>query len=286
MNYLYDGSFEGFLTCVFEHYYTEKADGVFREDVYQLDLTRRAMSLQTDTKKASRVLTAVRQKISEWDAERIYRAHCTEEPAKEMNSLRYIELGFRIGGRIRLLHGNSVVMAVEKAEKRLGNEVHRLLGLVRFSEKLISSATTADGSETPSGTLGTASLYAEANASHLESGRVHSPIGAARRILYSPIEPDNDCLEFMAPHFTDRLREEPFIIHDLRRGKALAAYNRKWDIVELAADAALIESVEEAMYSDLWRKYFGTMAIHERTNPVCQRNLMPARYWKHITEMT
>jgi probable DNA metabolism protein len=265
VNYLYDGSFEGFLTCVFEHYYTEKADGVFREDVYQLDLTRKAISLRTDEEKANRVFNAVRQKISEWDAERVYRAHCTEEPEKEMSSLRYIELGFRMGGRIRLLHGHPVVMAVEKAERRLGNEVHRLLGLVRFSEKLISVAS---------------------DAGDIKNESMRPASGAIGRILYSPIEPDNDCLEFLAPHFIDRLREEPFIIHDLKRGKALAAYNKRWDIVELAADAALIESTEEVMYATLWRKYFGTMAIRERTNPVCQRNLMPARYWKHLTEMT
>ncbi|MBR6500664.1 MAG: DUF4130 domain-containing protein [Firmicutes bacterium] len=27
------------------------------------------------------------------------------------------------------------------------------------------------------------------------------------------------------------------------------------------------------------------MAIKERTNPSCQRNFMPKKYWEHLTEM-
>jgi probable DNA metabolism protein len=41
----------------------------------------------------------------------------------------------------------------------------------------------------------------------------------------------------------------------------------------------------EEAYRNLWRNYFDSMAIKERTNPRCQRNLMPARYWKNLPEM-
>jgi probable DNA metabolism protein len=265
MNYLYDGSFEGFLTCVFEHYYTEKADGIFLEGAYQLDLTRRAASLATDPAKAERVYAAIHDKISVWDAERIYRVHCTSEPEKEMHCLRYIELGFRIGGRLRLMHGDDVVLAVQKAEQRLGTEVNRLLGLVRFSEKLIATS--------PQAKQGGGSAASQSRGD------------GTRKILYASIEPDNDCLEFLAPHFSDRLKEEPFLIHDLRRGKALASYRKQWDIAELPADAGFLETPDEAVYAELWRKYFDVMAIRERTNPRCQRNFLPTRYRKHLTEM-
>ena len=30
---------------------------------------------------------------------------------------------------------------------------------------------------------------------------------------------------------------------------------------------------------------YETIAIKERTNPVCRRNHMPKKYWKHLTEM-
>jgi probable DNA metabolism protein len=264
MNYLYDGTYEGFLTCVYEHYYTEKADGICVDSDYQLDLTVMALSVQTDEAKAARVREAIELKISRWDAQRIYRAHCTCEPGKEMGLLRYIEMGFKLGGKLRLLHGNDTVLAVQKAELRLSNEVHRLLGLVRFSEKRIAGV-----------------------ASRTRPGQGLSfPVAAAapEYILYAAVEPDNDCLEFLAPHFTDRLKEEPFIIHDLRRGKALAAYRKKWAVMPFDAEDLLRDSEGETIYADLWQKYWNTMAIKERKNRRCQRNLMPARYWKHLPE--
>ena len=38
IDYLYDGTFEGLLTCIYENYYTEKASGIFREEAYQSNL--------------------------------------------------------------------------------------------------------------------------------------------------------------------------------------------------------------------------------------------------------
>jgi probable DNA metabolism protein len=43
--------------------------------------------------------------------------------------------------------------------------------------------------------------------------------------------------------------------------------------------------VAEKEYQDLWKKYFETIAIKERTNPRCQKNFMPVRYWKNLTEL-
>ena len=42
---------------------------------------------------------------------------------------------------------------------------------------------------------------------------------------------------------------------------------------------------DERQYQKLWKQYFETIAIRERTNPRCQKTLMPVRYWKHLTEM-
>ena len=252
MNYLYDQSFEGFLTCVYHHWYTEKADGIFSEsDSYQLDLSRFATTVETDVDKADRVLAAIYNKLSKWDAQRVYQAFCSTVPEKEMKLLRYLALGFKNGSKIRLLHGDPIVKAVEAAERIVGLEVHRLTGLIRFSEKM----------DTSSGVL----------------------------LLYSKIEPDNDVLEFLAPHFSDRYKNEPFIIHDLRREKALLALGGEWEIasLEIETEASAYNKTEnETEYASLWKQYFGIMATKERINPKCQRNFMPHRYWKHLTEIS
>ena len=251
MNYLYDQSFEGFLTCVYHHWYLEKADGIFHDGDYQLDLSRYAMTLETDEEKASRVMSAITKKISESDARRVYQGFCSCVPEKEMKLLRYIALGFAKGPKIRLLHGDPIVKAVEEAEGKVGLEVHRYCGLIRFSE-------------------------------------MHDH-GKGIIALYSKIEPDNDVLEFLAPHFSDRFKSEPFIIHDLKRRKALLALDRKWEIVSLSEEesAGLLDKTEsEQDYAALWKEYFDVMATRERTNPRCQRNFMPVRYWKHLTEIS
>ena len=242
MNYLYDDSYEGFLTCVYKHYYGERADGIFPAHAYsQLDLLCYAMTVETDNRLAARVLDAIEEKLSKWDADRVYRVFCTNEPEKEMKLLRYLKLGFKCGSKIRLLHGNPIVKDVEAAEQRLGREVHRLVGLVRFSE--------------------------------LEGG-----------VLYSPIDPDNDVLEFLAPHFSDRYRYDPFVIHDKVRGKALFSYNKKWRIEPVGEEIGQITSESEDNIRRLWKQYFEVMATKERVNPKLQRQFVPVRYRKHLPE--
>jgi probable DNA metabolism protein len=272
MNYLYDGTFEGFLTCVREHYYREKAEGIFAGGDYQLDLLRYAATVCTDAGKAEIVYRAIAEKISKWDAERIYRVHCTNEPEKEMKLLRYIRLGFKNGARIRLLHGHPVVLDVQKAEQRFGAEVHRLCGLIRFSE-----VRGGGGPEIPEGAARPEGIGAP--------GALAAAVRRPASILYAPVEPDNDVLEFLAPHFTDRFKSEPFIIHDKRRGKALFAYEREWHIAPLAAENEPSRTKAEEDICGLWRQYFEIMATKERINPKGQRRFMPARYWKHLTEI-
>ena len=83
----------------------------------------------------------------------------------------------------------------------------------------------------------------------------------------------------------DRYKNDPFIIHDVRRSKALVAYQCRWYISDFdGSDIPGISDDEEKIRA-LWRDYFKNIAIKERTNPRCQKNFMPERYWKHLTEL-
>ena len=72
MDYLYDGSFEGLLTCVYHHYYTDKASGIYREDEYQHQLMKQVYTVQTDETCAGRVYKALESKLTAYDLRRIY----------------------------------------------------------------------------------------------------------------------------------------------------------------------------------------------------------------------
>lgn len=242
VDYLYDGSFEGFLTCVYLHYYKEKATGIFTSENYQPSMLNTFFDVKTEAEKATKVYDAINKKISPYDLQRIYRVFLSTVDNREMLLLNYIRLGFKEGSKISLLHGNPYVSPVEKAEKKVTNEVHRLLGLVRFSV--------------------------------LEGD-----------ILYAVLEPDHDILEFLAKHFSDRYKNDPFIIHDKKRNKALVAQNGKWYISDFTDENIPCFSKNEKEYRTLWKKYFKTIAIKDRSNSKCQKNFMPVRYWKHLTEI-
>ncbi|MBN7773177.1 TIGR03915 family putative DNA repair protein [Clostridium aminobutyricum] len=242
MDYLYDGTFEGFLTCVYFHYYEEKASGIFPKDCYQSNILSECRELETDWEKANKVYEAIRDKISPLDLQRIYRVFLSSVDQKEIKMLHYIRLGFKEGAKVSLLHGNPITFDIQQAEKKVTVEVHRLYGLIRFSV--------------------------------LEG-----------EILYSPIEPDHDILELIAEHFSDRYKSDPFIIHDKRRDKALIAKDGKWYLSEFYEEQVPELSKDEKKYRALWKKYFETIAIKERTNPRCQKTFMPVRYWKYLIEI-
>ena len=94
IDYLYDGTFEGLLTCIYENYYTEKASGIFREEAYQSNLLGGCMEVKTDTQKAITVYEAIEKKISAYDLRRIYRVFLSSDEYKETRILLFIILFF------------------------------------------------------------------------------------------------------------------------------------------------------------------------------------------------
>lgn len=249
VDYLYDGTFEGFLTCIYEHYYREKASGIYCRDNYQANLLSCSCIVETEEEKASRVYEAIEEKISREDLQTIYRVFLSSDPEKENKLLQYIRMGFKKGYTISLLHSHPIVFDIQQCEKKVSFETHRIKGLARFS-----------------------ALRNDQNP------------GEQKEILYCCIEPDHDILEIVADHFSDRLKSDPFIMHDKRRNKAVFAQGGDWYITSFT-DADLLPLGEsETEFRDLWKKYFETIAIKERTNPACQKRMMPVRYWKNLTE--
>lgn len=242
MDYLYDGSFEGLLTCVYHHYYTHKAAGIFLAQGYQQRLMHQTYTVESDYAYAQRVYSAMETKFTAYDLKRIYRVFLSDNIDKEMIILNYIRLGFVKGSDVWRLHGNPIVYELQQLDKQVSNEAHRLEGLVRFS--------------------------------YLEGG-----------VAYSRIEPDHQILELIADHFSDRFRNNPFIIHDIKRNKAIVAYEGSWYLTYFTGEELPELCADEKQYQRLWKEYFETIAIRERTNPTCQRTMMPARYWKHLVEM-
>lgn len=107
-------------------------------------------------------------------------------------------------------------------------------------------------------------------------------------ILYAPIGPKNNLITFIVPHFADRLPLENFVIHDdVRNIFAVHPAGKEWYLVTGDEEIKELQhrySRGEKRYSELFEHFFHTIAIKERKNLDLQRNMLPLRYRKYMTE--
>ena len=132
--YLYDGSLEGLLCCVFESVYSgELPFGILPEDEAPLSLmnTRR---VETDRERAARVRASIPKKISPRALELVLTVFCSCLPSKELRILEFLLRGYREGGGLCFRLGDAVVSPLLKAEKHLLGEAYLLRGFVRFAD--------------------------------------------------------------------------------------------------------------------------------------------------------
>lgn len=103
-------------------------------------------------------------------------------------------------------------------------------------------------------------------------------------VLYSEISPKNDVLTLLAEHFSDRLKSEKWIIHDVSRKKAVIYNSQYWIMTDMTDNINITVSASEEDYQNLWIQFFNSVAISERKNNKLQTSMLPKRYRKHMTE--
>ena len=101
--------------------------------------------------------------------------------------------------------------------------------------------------------------------------------------LYAPLSPDNDVVELLLPHFRGRMPEIPFVLHDVRRGKA-AVWDGAHAFLAPLAQAEVVLSADEAGWQTLWKRYYASVNIPSRTRLRQMKGYMPVRYWKFMPE--
>ena len=107
-------------------------------------------------------------------------------------------------------------------------------------------------------------------------------------LLTAIINPKNNVLSIITPHFVDRLPKEKFLIYDEKRSLAsLYVPGKPWimtQVPEIDRDKLEDVSIKEDEYVKLWKTFFSSIAIKERINPKLQRNNLPLRFRGNITE--
>jgi probable DNA metabolism protein len=252
--YIYDGSFDGLLTVVATLLQRrETPTGVMAEGVpLQCELFTTPMRISTDPELAGKLRASLRRRVPSealGDAAAAF-LHAAQD--RELAIFAYLQLGLEVGPDLPHLLANPAVDRVNRLAQQVRCEGHRLMGLLRFQE--------------------------------LDGG-----------ILYAPVRPDHNVIGMLARHFQKRTHDVPWVIHDLGRHQALHWNTRELQsvavdpVLEQAATAggtlrASLLSGDELAWQQAWKIFFKHVAIPERTNPRCQANFMPKRYWAHLTE--
>lgn len=255
MLYTFDGTFDGLLCCVF--------DAFARKD-------------------------NVTEVLRPWD----------EIPLFCLDDMRHIETELaharRVWIKLEKCVSKTVLNSLVKSFLHAPVEVSFYSTLFRFICRAVTSATRIEGD------FGDADVLAVLNNSRkvsYEASRMRQFVRFQKAVdgtYFAMMEPLYDVLPLAIGHFVDRFADSRFIIYDRARGYGFFYDGNELHRIVLSSDAPhmvtgnldeTIADTDEAMFKKLWRTYFNATAIPERTNPRKQRQDMPRRFWKYLTEV-
>lgn len=245
-----EDSIEGILSGIYEAYELRKDHETIHlqtgeTENYRLFAVYR--EVQADEEKSGKVLRTIYRRFGEEAYTQLCQAMVSCDPSKADAVYHAVVTGLSGHYRGNLMEhlSNRYINKVFRLSCNTGIEIHHLLGFLRFQE--------------------------------LQGG-----------ILLARYSPKNDITAMIMPHFADRLPQEDFAVYDeQRKYYAVHPKGKQWYLVrgELPfTKGQEIYSAKETEYQMLYRHFCQTIAITERKNPGLQRNMLPLRFRKYMTE--
>jgi len=135
MIYIFDGTFEGLLTCVFTAFERkEMPSDVLNGKYEQLSFADEHINIPTELDKSQRVFEGIKKK-SRRLLFKIYTAFLADSVAnKDFVVFNYICLLFKYGIKIEGMTQNENVIGVDKLEYKVSWQTGKLMGFLRFEE--------------------------------------------------------------------------------------------------------------------------------------------------------
>ena len=246
----YDKTFEGLLTTVFDAYNRRTfPDLLLGLDVVEPLFVDESYTVITQNDKCDRVWKALEKKTQQGVRNMITYVWLSELPGSDELIFRYIRKTIDSKQSIEMNFADDDVLQMQKLAQKVNHERHRLIELVRFQK-------------------------------------------AADDIFFAPVSPDHNSLPLTLDHFTDRFADQKWVIYDTKRNYGYYYDLKKvtemtLDSTGLFPEGKLDENLmaeDEKLYQELWKGYFKSMTIKERINLKLQRQHLPKRYWKYLTE--
>lgn len=262
----FDGTLEGFATCVFAAYASHyKVQDIVSDKHIQPRLGQHIISIHTDMQAALRVQRGIQRTCGDivWTAVSMaFAADCAD---KEIAIYRFIQYAIKQNrasscSRCRRkatctspcsrphAHGvfdewaNPVVEPVLKLQRRTSNEAEKMRQFIRFQH--------VDGD-----------------------------------LWFARCNPNASVIPFIMDWFGQRFNTQRFAIYDETHHLAGVSEQGRWQLISVDGIAPASCMEDEAIMQDAWKRFYDSLSIDARYNPELRRNFMPMRLWKNITEM-
>jgi len=247
--FIYDQSFDGLLTAIFESYRL-KANvlDIVAEDQYQENLFNPGMFIQTDINKAQRVLNGVGERTSNAGQKLLRRVFLSEQAGMERLILEGIQKMMTHRENILSNFADPTILRLHEISRQMGREVHRMHAFVRFQQ-------TKDG-------LYAALIEPDFNVLPLIGKHFEDRYPAQDWLIYDT-------------------RRRYGILYEMEKGKT--RFITLADSHHERFDSALLTGLETD-YQRLWKSYFKAVDIPERRNMKLHLQHVPRRYWRYLVE--
>ncbi len=246
--FVYDGSFIGFLSAVFEVYeYRATNAKIVAEQNYASSFFAENNEVTSNVAKAKRVWKGVLNVGESQDARLIYRGFLSELPDMEKVLLAYIRLLFDARKSIAKNFSEPEIMRLSQINKKIGREKHRMEAFVRFrktKDQIYFSTISPDFNVLPLLEKHFTKRYADQ--------------------LW--------CIYDVSRNYG--------IYYDLKKPEMVHL-----DLpTQILNSPESIFSEEELDYQKLWKNYFESTNIAARANRKLHEQHVPKRYWKYLSE--
>jgi probable DNA metabolism protein len=246
---IYDGSYQGLLTAIFEIYeYRTPAPSISKDEAtYSLFGNRHVV--RTDMEKAKRVLSKLEQKLSPTALTQFYKTFLSEIIGIENHMLRYVQYILSSKQGVENDYSHPDVLLLQQTSRKVDREKHRMEAFVRFQltkDKLYYSLIQPDFNVLPLISKHFKDRYADQRWMIYDTIRKYG--------LYYDLKDVSEVQMEFSP--------------DLNNKDQLA----------------LIHDEKENLYQALWQQYFSSVNIKARKNMKLHIRHMPKRYWRNLVE--
>lgn len=132
--YMYDGSLEGLMCCVFESFdKREKPSAVFTPEEAQFVLYE-VREILTDMAKAQRVLSSIPKKLGSEAMYLVRMSYFSDFGEKEINIIEFLRYAYSVGPKAVSQLAHPAVSPLHEAARSVSNEANYYNEFIRFSE--------------------------------------------------------------------------------------------------------------------------------------------------------